>query len=239
MPLGQTSLRGSGKGRLIRLRQGVLHRVLLSAGGDATARFNVRRSQPRLHVAAVSCKGGLAITVRKGGPKGLRVVEAGGRSALILAVRRPPQGILHLTVRPAVPYTSHTLMIAAATSASRLPLPRLPHSLTVKSVVTSCTSARLMWRTAPGNQKYCVLLQIPEETPKLTWPPVQCGWESKLADPNSLSHCSMGFRGRRQVWELMRLQPNMTYVATVLVTHIITNRSLSLAPTVIHTGECQ
>lgn len=238
MPLGRTMLSGSVRNRIPRLRQGVLHRILLSSGGVATARFRIRRSQPRLHLAAVSCRGGLTITVRLGGPNGIRVVEVGGRSALVLAVRHPPKGLLHITVTPSTPHTSHTIYLSAATSVIRLPLPRLPHSLSVESVVTSCTSGNLSWETAPGNPIYCVILQVVEGRPKILWPPMQCGWDRLLANPSSLCHCSLGFRGSHQTWELLRLQPNTSYTATVLVRHPQTNRSLSLVPAVIVTPLC-
>lgn len=238
MPLGQTTIRGSGRSRIPRLRQGVLHRILLSSGGSATAKFRVRRSQPRLHVAAVSCRGGLTITIRDGGPRGVRVVEANSRSALVLAVRHPPKGVLHLTITPSTPHTSHTLLIAAATSAKRLPFPRLPQSLTVRSNVISCKSGTLTWLTAPGNPMYCVLLQIVTGRPKIMWPPRQCGWDRLLAKPTTLSHCSQGLKGRRQKWELLRLQQNTTYMATVLVTNVNTNKSLSLAPALLIMPSC-
>jgi len=237
-PIGLTTFRGMGKGRVPRLRQGVLHKIMLSAGGTATAKFRVRRTQPRLHVAAVSCRGGLAITVREGGPRGMRVVEAGGRSAVILAVRHPPRGLLHLTVTPSTPNAGHTLLIAASTSAQRLPLPRLPQSMTVRSDVISCTSGRLMWQSAPGNPNYCVVLQVVQGRPKINWPPLQCGWERLLSNPKALKHCSKGYRGRRQTWELLMLQPNTTYTATVLVRHALTDRALSLASAVLHTNHC-
>ncbi|KAF2368114.1 hypothetical protein FHG87_001130 [Trinorchestia longiramus] len=238
LPLGQTSLRGSGRGKVPHLRQGILHKILLSAGGAATAKFRIRKNPQRLHVAAVACSGGLSITVREGGPDGRRVVEAGGRSALIVSVLHPPKGLLHLTVTPFTPHSSHTLLIAAATSAKRLPLPRLPHSLTVRADVTSCHSGIITWQSAPGRPKYCVLLEEVTGRPKITWPPIQCGWESKLAAPTTLAHCSPGYKGRRQTWQLLRLKEDTTYTITVLITHQFSNRTLSIAPTVLYTPHC-
>ncbi|XP_037792750.1 uncharacterized protein LOC119588112 [Penaeus monodon] len=165
-PLGRGLVRGARRRRVPRLRKGRLLALVPSAGGRAAARYRVRRGGRRLHIMAVACGGQLRLQVESEG--GRRLTSAvGGQGALHLSLTPPAPGTLTLALRTVPPGASHTLLLAAAPSVRRLPLPHMPRNSRVRVAGVGCSWASLRWSAARASASYCILME--KETSGKPW----------------------------------------------------------------------
>ncbi|XP_042872287.1 uncharacterized protein LOC122253327 [Penaeus japonicus] len=209
-----------------------------SASGRAAAKYHVRKGGRRLHIMAVACGGQLRLQVQS--ESGRRLTSAvGGQGALHLSLRPPAPGTLTLALRTDPPGASHTLLLAAAPSVRRLPLPHLPRNSRVRVAGVGCSWASLRWSAARASASYCILME--KEASGKPWrarAPRQCGWEDALRNPSSYDAwwCGPPTRTRPQEHTMTALAPATNYTVTVLVRHSGSGRTLSLTPAFLTTA---
>lgn len=236
-PLGRGLVRGARRRRVPRLRKGRLLTLVPSAGGRAAAKYRVRRGGRRLHIMAVACGGQLRLQVEAEG--GRRLTSAmSGQGALHLSLTPPAPGALTLALRTVPPGASHTLLLAAAPSVRRLPLPHLPRNSRVRVGGVGCSWASLRWSAARASASYCILMEkAASGKPWRARAPLQCGWEDALRDPARYDAwwCGPPTRTRPQEHTMTGLAPATNYTVTVLVRHSGTGRTLALTPAFLGT----
>ena len=237
IPLGKIIVQGRHSLRVPRLRAGELMELTLKdSNGEARARFRSRREGRHLHVTVVSCNGGVRVRVEV---NGRRVTRVTGEDALHVEIGRTPPGTLMVTVSPVSPITSSfKVLIAAAHSARRLPMPRLPNNMAISVKDLQCTSVLISWHRAPGNPSYCVIIRYnPKGIPR---PSVQCGWEETLKNPgeDETVTCIRGTKEKHQNLQLRHLFSGSRYSINVLILHPVTKRVLSLTPYTLLTPPC-
>ena len=239
IPIGKITVKSKDVSRIPRLKAGELLELTLTAGGEAEARFKSKREGRRLHVAVVSCAGGVTVKVNADGKEVTRVT---GRDALHLAVGRTPPGTLIVNVSPLPPSPeSYRVLVAAAHSPRRLPLPRLPKKLSIDLKDLSCTSIVVSWMKAPGGPSYCIVIKrVKKEETVLERPPFQCGWEQTLKRPadNEEVICVRESKDKWQSLYINTLYPVTDYVINVIIIHPTTGRALSLTPKIFKTPHC-
>lgn len=239
IPLVQATLQAGRRRKAYRLRHGIMVPFTLAAGGQITAKFNVRKTGKKLHVAAVSCYGEVKVVVQAGKE---RVAAAKGRESLHLAVRHAPKARLTIKVSPLPPLQAlYRVHLVATHSARKLPIPRLPRNVEIKAIPLNCSSARIKWSKSPGGATYCVVLQRhPSGRPPEIRPPLQCGWEEVIRRHDYFYHleCFTGTATRRQVKILTGLEPEESFLVYILVRHPVTGRALTLSPAMLNLPEC-
>ncbi|KAL7640028.1 UNVERIFIED_CONTAM: hypothetical protein RMT77_009442 [Armadillidium vulgare] len=223
-----------------KLKPGKIVEFTLTNGGYILAKFNVKKSGKKLHVSAVSCYGGVKVTVLAGKE---RVAMAKGREALHLAIRRAPKAKLTIKVSPQPPIQAlYRVYLVVSHSARRLPIPRLPKKVSIKAIPLNCTSAKILWSKAPGNSTYCVVLQKhPSGRPPEIRPPLQCGWEEVIRRRDFFDYieCFTSSKEKRQKKVLHGLPPSLSFLVNILVRHENTGRTLTLAPTMLNLPSCE